>query len=55
MQPGLRNKGLLATHELLYGVPERSDWVEATTRSGPLLGLRGQDLVRGLGYKIEPR
>jgi hypothetical protein len=54
-QPGLRNKGLLATHELLYGVPEHSDWVEATTRSGPLLGLRGQDLVRGLGYEIEPR
>jgi hypothetical protein len=54
-QPGLRNKGLLATHELLYGVPERPDWAEATTRSGPLLGLRGQDLVRGLGYKIEPR
>jgi hypothetical protein len=54
-QPGLRNKGLLATHELLYGVPKRPDWGEATTRSGPLLGLRGQDLVRGLGYEIEPR
>ena len=25
-QPGLRNKGLLATHELLYGVPKRPDW-----------------------------
>jgi hypothetical protein len=24
-------------------------------RSGTLLGLRGQDLVRGLGYEIEPR
>ena len=54
-QPGLRNKGLLATHELLHGVPKRPDWGEATSRSGPLLGLRGQDLVRGLGYEIEPR
>ncbi len=54
-QPGLRNKGLLATHELLHGVPERADWGEATRRSGTLLGLRGQDLVRGLGYEIEPR
>ena len=24
-------------------------------RSGSLLGLRDQDLVRGLGYEIEPR
>ena len=54
-QPGLCSKGLLATYELLYGVPERSDWVEAPARSGPLLGLRGQDLVRGLGCEIEPR
>jgi hypothetical protein len=54
-QPGLRNKGLLATHELLHGVPKRSDWAEATARSRSLLDLRGQDLVRGLGYEIEPR
>jgi hypothetical protein len=53
--PGLRNKGLLATHELLYGVPKRPDWEDATELSKPLLGLRGQDLVRGLGYEIEPR
>jgi hypothetical protein len=53
--PGLRNKGLLATHELLYGVPKRTDWQAATERSRPLLRLRGQDLVRGLGYEIEPR
>jgi hypothetical protein len=35
---GLRNKGLLATHELLYGVPKRQDWERATERSRPLLG-----------------
>ena len=54
-QPGLRNRGLLATHELLRGVPKRSDWEDATARSRDLLRERGQDLVRGLGYEIEPR
>jgi hypothetical protein len=53
--PGLRNKGLFATHELLYGVPKRDDWEAASTRSRPLLGRRGQDLVRGLGYEIDQR
>ena len=51
--PGLRNKGLFATHELLYGVPKHDDWDAATARSRPLLGRRGQDLVRGLGYEID--
>ena len=51
-QPGLRNKGLLATHELLRGVPERSDWEDATARSRDVLRERGQDLVRGLGYEL---
>jgi hypothetical protein len=54
-KPGLRNKGLLAMHELLYGVPKRSDWEAATERSRSLLGLQGQDLVRSLGHEIEPR
>lgn len=53
--PGLRNKGLLATHELVYGVPKREDWDAATERSRPLLNQRGQDLVRGLGYEIDPK
>ena len=53
--PGLRNKGLLATHELLHGVPKRADWEDATARSEPLLRERGQDLVEKLGYEIEAR
>jgi hypothetical protein len=53
--PGLRNKGLLATHELLYGVPKRDDWGTATARAEPLLNRRGQDLVRGLGYEIDQK
>src|SRR5690606_5347514 len=31
--PGLRNRGLLATHELLKGVPRRADWARATQTS----------------------
>ena len=53
--PGLRNKGLLATHELLHGVPDREDWDAATARSAPLLVERGQELVQKLGYEIEQR
>jgi hypothetical protein len=53
--PGLRNKGLLATHELLHGVPRRPDWSEATSRSELLLNRRGRGLIRGLGYEIDQR
>src|SRR5690625_794579 len=35
--PGLRNRGLLATHELTSGVPRRKDWTAATTKSGAAL------------------
>lgn len=53
--PGLRNKGLLATHELLHGVPKRDDWDEATRRAESLLPKRGRDLVEGLGFEVEER
>ena len=51
--PGLRNVGLLATQELRAGVPERSDWAEATRHALPLLGRRGRRLVEGLGFHIQ--
>lgn len=51
--PGLRNKGLLATHELIVGVPQDPRWPTALERSQPLLGERDHDLIRGLGYTIE--
>ena len=50
---GVRNQGLLATHELREGVPERGDWDTATNESVPLLDKAGQALVEGLGYEIE--
>ena len=51
--PGLRNIGLLATQELRAGVPNRPDWWASGERSRPLLGLRGRQLVDGLGYGID--
>ena len=51
--PGLRNVGLLATQELRAGVPERPDWRASSERARPLLGLRGRQLVEGLGYGID--
>jgi hypothetical protein len=50
---GIRNQGLLATHELRHGVPERDDWDAATSEAEPLLDKSGQELVEGLGYEIE--
>ena len=43
--PGIRNVGLLATQELRFGVPLRSDWHKAVTKSTPLLRLRGRHLM----------
>lgn len=52
--PGLRNVGLLATHELSAGVPERGDWAEAVRRSTPLLNEQGPKLVKRLGFSVQP-
>ena len=50
--PGLRNNGLLATQELRFGVPARSDWTSATSSAKHLLELSGQQLVEGLGFSV---
>ena len=52
--PGIRNVGLLATHELSAGVPQRSDWDEAVRRSAPVLAAQGSNLVRRLGFGVQP-
>ena len=51
---GLRNEGLLASHELEWGVPRRPDWLQATERARPHLKLRGQPLLQALGFTVEP-
>lgn len=51
---GLRNEGFLATHELRVGARQRSDWESAGGRARPALSKRGGDLLRALGFSIEP-
>jgi hypothetical protein len=50
--PGLRNSGMFSTHELRAGVPGMPEWAVAASWGRPLLGLRGQELVRALGFDI---
>lgn len=51
--PGVRNMGMLATHELRSGVPARRDWLPACGRSKRLLSLKGRLLIEGLGFGVE--
>ncbi len=51
--PGLRNVGLLATHELSTGVQDMAAWPEAATKAAPLLRERGRRLVERLGYQVQ--
>ena len=52
--PGLRNQGLLATHELQHGVPQRPDWDTATQKALEILQERDDELITSLGFSIEP-
>ena len=52
--PGLRNEGFLASHELANGVPGRSDWSNAKAKAQPILSHTGKDLLKALGFTIEP-
>lgn len=51
--PGLRNEGLLALHELQYGVPTRDDWTAAKRKATNAVGRRDEKLLRALGFWIE--
>lgn len=51
--PGLRNEGLLSSHELRVGVPARKDWAEASERASEMLGCSDRELVRAMGYDID--
>jgi hypothetical protein len=45
---GLRNQGLLSTHELKVGVPERDDWTNATERAQQAFDDDPRKLIKGL-------
>jgi hypothetical protein len=50
---GVRNQGLLATHELRRGVPQRPDWERAGVKAQGVLSRRGADLLQALGFSME--
>ncbi|MDV7351053.1 hypothetical protein R3751_14845 [Halorubrum distributum] len=50
---GLRNQGLLSTHELKVGVPERDDWEDATERAQQAFDDDPRELIKGLNYEID--
>jgi len=51
---GLRNQGLLSTHELRVGVPERDDWADATEQARRALDDDDpREMVKGLNYEID--
>lgn len=52
--PGVRNEGFLATHQLVVGAPRLPGWNDAQAHSTPLLGLRDEDMLRSLGFTLEP-
>jgi hypothetical protein len=51
--PGIRNEGLLATHELRVGVKKRADYPAATENAKRILHRQDKDLLESLGYRIE--
>lgn len=51
--PGVRNIGMLATHEMRTGVLARADWEASCKRGKKLLPLKGRQLVESLGFGVE--
>lgn len=50
---GLRNQGLLSTHELKVGGPDRDDWADAGDKARQALADDPRDLVQGLDYEVD--
>lgn len=51
--PGLRNEGLFALHALTVDAPRRPEWSAAPEKVKGIVGRKGQELLAGLGFKIE--
>lgn len=50
--PGVRNRGLFASHHLRENVPHRKDWASLTESARPLVRLRHRQLVAALGFAV---
>lgn len=51
---GVRNEGLLSTHEIGVWLKERRDIAEAKAKSATALTKTGQQLVMSLGFEVSP-
>ena len=51
--PGIVNRGLVASHELHEGVPGRTDWLEAKSKSATVVLNKNEDMLISLGYEVE--
>ncbi len=51
---GIRNEGLLATHELQSGARRRPDWEQAGAKARRITPSRDSELLHGLGFQVEP-
>ncbi|HZR77002.1 Eco57I restriction-modification methylase domain-containing protein [Bradyrhizobium sp.] len=51
--PGLRNEGLFALHALTVDAQRRAEWAAASEKAKTIAARKGQDLLAGLGFKVE--
>lgn len=51
--PGLRNEGLFALHALTVDAQRRAEWAAASDKVKKIAARKGQDLLTGLGFKVE--
>lgn len=51
--PGLRNEGLLATHELRAGVKAHAAYASAASKARGVVGKQDRALLEALGFRIE--
>jgi hypothetical protein len=52
--PGLRNGGLVATHQLAGAVRARPDWAAAAAKAKGSFGQRRAALLKSLGFEVAP-
>jgi len=51
--PGVRNKGLFASHHLKENLPSRRDWQDLTAKGTRLAEKRGRELITELGFSVK--
>lgn len=51
--PGVKNKGLFASHHLRENLPSRSDWQELASEGQRIAQKRRLELIESLGFKVK--